>query len=169
MINWTRYRDFLRNPHALTEDPYSSLSLAQRKRRRYSQGMYKTLSISTSSEGFFDITEKVNKVIRDMGIREGICLVFTPHTTCAITLNENADPDVQHDLRLTLNSVFPDDPRFRHMEGNSHAHAKASALGSSSTMIIEEGKLVLGIWQGLYLVEFDGPRTRKVQVKCISG
>ncbi len=131
--------------------------------------MYITLQIHTEREGFTDITEKVQKIVRGMNVTEGICTIFTPHTTCGVTLNENADPDVQHDLRISFSEAFPIDRRFRHMEGNSHAHARSSAMGSSATVIIEDGKIVLGIWQGIYLVEFDGPRTRNVLVKCIAG
>ncbi len=131
--------------------------------------MYTTLTIQTQTEGFTDITSDVQESIRKMKIHDGICVVYTPHTTCGVTVNENADPDVQHDLRLSYAQAFPIDSRFRHMEGNSHAHARASAMGSSATIIIEDGRLVLGIWQGIYLVEFDGPRTRNVLVKCIAG
>ncbi len=131
--------------------------------------MYTTLDIKTEAEGFFDITARVQQMIRSEGITEGICTVFTPHTTCGITLNENADPDVQHDLRLSFAQAFPSDRRFRHMEGNSHAHARSSAMGASCTVIIDKGRLQLGIWQGIYLVEFDGPRVRQVYVKCIPG
>ena len=90
-----------------------------------------------------------------------------PHTTGAITINENADPDVKHDLTLGLDAAFPDRAAFRHAEGNSDAHLKCSTVGASETILIEDGKLLLGIWQGVYFCEFDGPRTRKYFVKIM--
>ena len=100
-------------------------------------------------------------------MQNGICLVYCPHTTAGMTINENADPDVVTDLLFALDKTFPDRPEFRHMEGNSAAHLKASTMGSSVTVIVENGNLVLGTWQGIYFCEFDGPRTRKFYVKVM--
>jgi secondary thiamine-phosphate synthase enzyme len=112
-----------------------------------------------------DVTRDVANVVRSSGAREGQVIVFVPHTTAAVTINENADPDVQHDLLLTLAELIPQDRRgYRHGEGNSDAHVKASLLGSSETVLLREGKLVLGTWQGVYFAEFDGPRTRRMHV-----
>ncbi len=120
----------------------------------------KELSISTPNEDFIDITNTVNKAIRESGIKEGHCTVFIPHTTAGITVNENADPDVISDMLFALDKTFPDYAEFRHFEGNSAAHLKSSSLGCSQTFIIYEGQLLLGIWQSIYFAEFDGPRNR---------
>ena len=103
------------------------------------------------------------------GVKDGIAIVYCPHTTAGITINENADPDVIYDLLIGLNKAFPDRPEFRHSEGNSAAHLKASAMGSSVTVIISDGKPLLGTWQGIYFCEFDPPRSRKFYVKVVSG
>lgn len=124
-------------------------------------------SLRTDSEGFYDITAQVREAVRKSGVIEGICVVFCPHTTAGITINENADPDVVHDLLFALGRTYPDRPEFRHAEGNSPAHLKAGALGSSVTVIVSEGSLALGTWQGIYFCEFDGPRTRKFFVQPI--
>ncbi len=131
----------------------------------YGKGMYHTLTIQTQKEGFYDITNEIEDIVRSSGIKSGICIVFSPHTSCGITINENTDPDVQHDLKIAYTQAFPEDKTFRHFEGNSSAHAKTSAVGSSTTVIVEENSLLLGIWQAIYLVEFDGPRRRNVFVK----
>jgi len=102
-------------------------------------------------------------------VKDGIAIVYCPHTTAGITINENADPDVIYDLLIGLNKAFPDRPEFRHSEGNSAAHLKASAMGSSVTVIISDGKPLLGTWQGIYFCEFDPPRSRKFYVKVVSG
>jgi len=122
-------------------------------------------SLSTGPEGFYDITAMVREAVRKGGLTDGLCLVYCPHTTAGITVNENADPDVLHDLRLGLRRAFPDHPEFRHREGNSAAHLKASVIGSSVTVIVEDGELRLGVWQGIYFCEFDGPRERNFLVK----
>ncbi|MCF7805695.1 MAG: secondary thiamine-phosphate synthase enzyme YjbQ [Candidatus Marinimicrobia bacterium] len=128
-----------------------------------------TFNVSTGQRNeFTEITGKVSNIVRDSDVQNGICVVFTPHTTAGITINENADPSVQHDLKLKLNEVFDDDPRFRHMEGNSDSHLKSSTVGCSEQIIIDGGRLVLGTWQGIYFCEFDGPRTRKVHVQILS-
>jgi secondary thiamine-phosphate synthase enzyme len=126
-------------------------------------------TLKTQRDGFIDITSHVRQSVTDSGINKGIAIVYCPHTTAAITINENADPDVVHDLLLGLNAAFPDRSEFRHAEGNSAAHLKASTIGSSATVIIENGSLVLGTWQGIYFCEFDGPRSRKFQVIVIEG
>jgi len=114
-----------------------------------------------------DITEAVARAVREAGITDGLCLVYCPHTTAAITINENADPDVARDLRFELDKVIPFDDGYHHGEGNSAAHIKSSLVGCSETLIIEGGRPVLGTWQGIYFCEFDGPRTRRVIVKGI--
>ncbi len=125
-------------------------------------------SISTSSkEELIDITSQVSEAVKKDGIEEGVCLVHIPHTTAAVTINENADPDVQHDLLLGLDAAFPDRNEFRHSEGNSSAHLKSNCIGCSQTIIISKGRLLLGTWQGLYFCEFDGPRRRKYFVKTM--
>ena len=117
---------------------------------------------------FVDITDRVHEVVERSGIRKGMCVVYCPHTTAAITINENADPNVVHDMLLWLNRAVPKEQAgFRHGEGNSDSHIKASLVGSSATVLIENGDLVLGKWQGVYFCEFDGPRTRSVHVQII--
>lgn len=123
--------------------------------------------LETPAYGFVDITARVKQVVRESGIDEGLCVVFCPHTTAAITINENADPDVVHDLKLALEEIFPDRRDFRHAEGNSAAHLKSSAIGASETLLVSNGSLTLGTWQGIYFCEFDGPRHRKVYVQVV--
>lgn len=125
-------------------------------------------SLQTETEGFYNITGSVRRALTESQIRDGICVVFCPHTTAGITINENADPDVVKDLLFALKETFPDRAEFCHAEGNSAAHLKASYMGSSATVLVEDGHLVLGTWQGIYFCEFDGPRTRKYFVKFIS-
>lgn len=114
-----------------------------------------------------DITNLVRSEVVRNNIKDGIAVVFVPHTTAGVTINENADPDVVDDILLSLNKSFPELREFRHMEGNSDAHIKASLFGASSTIIIENGDLKLGTWQGIYLCEFDGPRNRNIYIKII--
>ncbi len=125
----------------------------------------KQFTLSTPHEEFIDITNQIEGFIMELGVVSGTALVFCPHTTAAITINENADPDVQHDMLLGLNTVYPQDQRFRHMEGNSPAHLKCSTVGASEQLIIHNGHLVLGTWQSVYFCEFDGPRSRKFFVQ----
>lgn len=126
------------------------------------------LRINTNKpQEFIDITDLVNEQIRREKVQNGIAVVFVPHTTAGITINENADPDVVEDMLSALNKVFPVKGDYRHYEGNSHAHIKASLMGSSLTVIIENGRIKLGTWQGIYFCEFDGPRNRKVYIKII--
>jgi secondary thiamine-phosphate synthase enzyme len=117
---------------------------------------------------WLDITARVRDVVRRRGTRQGIVVVYCPHTTAAITINENADPDVVHDALAWLNRAVPQhQPDFRHGEGNSDSHIKASLVGSSATVLIENGDLVLGRWQGVFFCEFDGPRHRTVHVQVL--
>ena len=116
-----------------------------------------------------DITHHVLKAVSDSKVTDGICSIFVPHTTSAVTINENADPSVPEDIVMQLSKVVPYNDNYRHAEGNSDAHIKASLMGSSKTIIVESGKLVLGTWQSVFFCEFDGPRTRKFYVKVIKG
>jgi secondary thiamine-phosphate synthase enzyme len=117
---------------------------------------------------FVDVTEQVRGAVRHSGVGRGLCVVYCPHTTAAVTVNENADPDVVHDMLLHLERTVPQDQSgFRHAEGNSDSHIKASLVGPSVTLLVENGDLVLGRWQGVYFCEFDGPRTRSVMVQVV--
>jgi secondary thiamine-phosphate synthase enzyme len=131
--------------------------------------MLESFTLQTAKEGFYDITESIRTAIRNSGVREGLCVVYCPHTTAGITINENADPDVVRDLLLGLNRSFPDRQEFRHSEGNSAAHLKAGVIGSGATVIINDGAPLLGTWQGVYFCEFDGPRRRRYFVKIVEG
>jgi len=126
-------------------------------------------SLPTPREDLYNITAQVREAVAKSGISSGIAVVYCPHTTAGITINENADPDVVKDLLYGFGKAFPDRLEFRHYEGNSAAHLKASAAGSSATVIIKDGKLLLGTWQGIYFCEFDPPRSRKFFVKIIEG
>ena len=124
------------------------------------------IEISTTEQvQFFDITDKVQNAIGEEKIDKGICTIFIPHTTAAVTINENADPDVSTDMIKEINKIVPFSDNYRHFEGNSAAHIKSSMIGTSETVIVENGKLKLGRWQGIYFCEFDGPRRRKIWVK----
>jgi len=124
---------------------------------------------TTQHTQFIDITGEINKVLNDLGIQEGICYIYIPHTTAAITINESADPTVQLDIIQQLNKMVPWEGDYKHGEGNSAAHIKASLVGNDCHVIINEGRLLLGTWQGIFFCEFDGPRNRKVYLKIISG
>ena len=124
-------------------------------------------SLTTQREHFYDITSDVRDAIAKSGVTSGLVTIYSPHTTAGITINENADPDVVHDLLLGLGKAFPNYREFRHMEGNSTAHLKASTMGTGATVIIEQGKPLLGIWQSVYFCEFDPPRKRRFYVKII--
>ena len=126
-------------------------------------------TLKTAKEGFYDITPAVREAIKKSITNDGLCIVYCPHTTAGITINENADPDVIKDLLYGLEKAFPDRPEFRHSEGNSAAHLKASCIGSSVTIIVENGVPKLGTWQSVYFCEFDGPRERKYHIKVIGG
>lgn len=128
-----------------------------------------TFTVSTKSRNqLIDITSEVTGVIRESGVSDGACIVFTPHTTAGITINENADPSVKSDISMKLSDVIDQDSRFRHMEGNSDSHIKSSLIGCSEYIIVEGGRPVLGTWQGIMFCEFDGPRSRRVHVQ-VSG
>ena len=130
--------------------------------------MIQTFQVKTTAQTeFIDITSSVQQGVQKTGVEEGICIIFVPHTTAAVTINENADPSVPQDIVMELNKIVPFEDRYQHREGNSPAHIKASLLGCSQTVLIESGKLVLGTWQGIFFCEFDGPRDRKVHVKVI--
>ncbi|HON23181.1 MAG TPA: secondary thiamine-phosphate synthase enzyme YjbQ [Syntrophales bacterium] len=118
---------------------------------------------------FIDITGQIQAILRQEKIREGVCHIFVAHTTAAVTINENADPDVPRDIITILDRLIPREGRYRHGEGNAAAHAKASLVGASETVLIENGRLALGTWQGIFFCEFDGPRLRKVFVKPIAA
>jgi len=123
---------------------------------------------TTKDQQFINITSYVRRAVSDSGVKGGIVTVFVPHTTAGVTINENADSDVVADILSGLNKAFPVHGSYLHFEGNSHAHIKASLMGSSCTVIIENGALKLGTWQGIYFCEFDGPRNRKVYIKILS-
>jgi secondary thiamine-phosphate synthase enzyme len=127
------------------------------------------LSVSTSCRNqMLNITHQVEQIVSQSGIQNGIVTVFCPHTTAGITINENADPDVCHDILLTLNKLLPQNlPGYRHCEGNSDAHVKSSLIGCSRQVMLNKGSLVLGTWQGLFFCEFDGPRTRSIHVQIM--
>lgn len=132
--------------------------------------MKSNLTIPTSQAcEFVDITSRVEKLVTDSKIQDGLVVIFVPHTTAGVTINENADPDVKHDLLLQFDRIAPQSKDFRHGEGNSPAHIKSSLVGSSVNIIISGGRLNLGTWQGIYFCEFDGPRTRKLNIKIIEG
>ena len=130
----------------------------------------KKISIRTKErEEMLDITALVQNIIREENVQIGLCVVFTPHTTAAITINENADPDVPADIAIALESAIPHRATgYRHAEGNSAAHVKSSLVGASETLIIAKGRLVLGTWQAIFFCEYDGPRSRQVFVKIIA-
>lgn len=111
-----------------------------------------------------DITRDAKRIVKESGIRNGLCHVYCPHTTAAITINENADSDVVHDLLFSMETYYPNRVEYRHGEGNSHAHLRASLIGASETVPVADGRLLLGTWQGIYFCEFDGPRRRRVIV-----
>ena len=115
-----------------------------------------------------DITRSVREALQKTDVKNGVCMVFVPHTTAAVTINENADPSVRRDILMELNKIVPFEDRYDHTEGNSPAHIKASLLGPSQAIFVESGDLMLGTWQGIFFCEFDGPRNRKVHVKVIA-
>jgi len=122
---------------------------------------------SKSRIELIDITSKIEDVVRNMGIKTGICYIFVPHTTAGITINENADPSVGADILMKLNKLVPVRDNYSHSEGNSDAHIKSTLVGTSVTVFIENNRLMLGTWQGIYFCEFDGPRKRKIFIKVI--
>lgn len=132
--------------------------------------MIQTLQVRSSKQTeLIDITRSVAEAVHKTGVKEGFCVIFTPHTTAAVTINENADPSVPRDILMELNKIVPFEDRYQHSEGNSAAHIKSSLVGCSRTLFIESGKLLLGTWQGIFFCEFDGPRSRQVHVKVVKG
>ena len=128
------------------------------------------LSVKTRSKTeFIDITSDIKSVVKQAGIDQGICMLYVPHTTAGITINESADPSVQSDVLMVLNQMVPWDADYRHLEGNSPAHVKSSLVGPSELIAIEDGALVFGTWQGIFFCEFDGPRNRKVHVRIMEA
>jgi secondary thiamine-phosphate synthase enzyme len=119
---------------------------------------------SGSRNEMIDITTEVQEAVDKSGVKDGYVILYVPHTTAAITINEGADPSVKHDILSALNKLIPHDSSYRHAEGNSNAHIKSSIIGCNETVLIENGKLVLGIWQHIFFFEGDGPRTRKVYI-----
>ncbi|HSB07588.1 MAG TPA: secondary thiamine-phosphate synthase enzyme YjbQ [Thermodesulfobacteriota bacterium] len=131
--------------------------------------MIQTFQVKTSRRtDLVDIKRSVQEAVRKSGVKEGVCFVFIPHTTAAVTINENADPSVLEDIMRSLDKIIPFDGPYQHLEGNSPAHIKSTLIGCSQTVLVESGELVLGTWQGIFLCEFDGPRTRKVHIKVAS-
>ncbi len=127
------------------------------------------IGIKTSrTDELVDITAQVLNVVNDSGVEDGVCVIYCPHTTAGLTINENADPSVKHDILCGLDKMIPN-IKFSHMEGNSPAHIKASLMGFSLQVLIQNGSLVLGTWQGIYFCEFDGPRSRNIHVQITAG
>ncbi|WP_028589645.1 secondary thiamine-phosphate synthase enzyme YjbQ [Paenibacillus massiliensis] len=133
--------------------------------------MLHTIEITTAKrDEMRDVTREVAAFVDQIGIQEGLVVVYCPHTTAGIAINENADPDVKKDVLMRLNEVYPwEHPEYRHMEGNTASHLKAITTGNSQTVIIHKGRLLLGRWQGIYFCEFDGPRTRQIHLKILQG
>ncbi len=134
--------------------------------------MIKSFDVPTQEHAqLIDVTARVEAMVRQSGVENGVAVVFVPHTTAGVTIQENADPDVQRDLLAALAHAVPDQlpAGWRHAEGNSPSHVKTSMVGNSTTILVEGGELVLGTWQGVYLCEFDGPRTRRVLVRVLRG
>jgi len=128
-----------------------------------------TLSVSTNQRvDFVDITSRVREAVASGGVQDGIVTVYVPHTTCGVTINESDDPDVAADITMQLAKLVPHDAGYAHYEDNADSHIKTSLVGSSEQVFIQDGKLVLGRWQGIFLCDFDGPRTRKVYLKILS-
>ncbi len=126
---------------------------------------WKTITVESSQRvQFINVTAKVAALVNESGAKDGVCSLFVPHTTAGITINENADPDVVRDLTVTLAKIAPEDGDYRHAEGNSDAHLKASLMGASVVVPVSGGKLALGTWQGIYFCDFDGPRRRNLKV-----
>jgi secondary thiamine-phosphate synthase enzyme len=131
--------------------------------------MLHTLSVPTGSRTeFLDLTSSIQDLVRQSGVSEGLCHLFVPHTTAAVTINENADPSVISDILMVLNKIISDREAYRHAEGNSPAHIKSSLMGPQLTVLVSGGRLLLGTWQGIYFCEFDGPRNRQLHIKIVA-
>lgn len=133
-----------------------------------SNNLYKFVIESNKSQQFIDVTSYVIDCINNSNVKDGIVVVYCPHTTAGITINENADPDVVRDMIVALDKVFPITGDYKHFEGNSHSHLKSSYVGIEKTLIIENGNLILGTWQSIYFCDFDGPRKRNMFIKVFS-
>ena len=132
--------------------------------------MFEKISIKTNDRvEFVDITSKIQSAVKKTGVDSGLVMIHIPHTTAAVTINENADPDVTADIKKEINKVIPFDDNYAHLEGNSAAHIKSSLFGVDQSIIVKNKKLLLGTWQGIYFCEFDGPRSRNIYLKIIEG
>ena len=132
--------------------------------------MLKKISLESKDKvQFIDITSKIKKIAAEENIESGLLQIHIPHTTAAVTINENADPDVQKDIKKEINKIVPFNDNYAHREGNSAAHIKSSLFGCDQSLIIDNNKIVLGTWQGIYFCEFDGPRNRNIYIKIIEG
>lgn len=132
--------------------------------------MIRYLEVYTQKRTHFeDITAEIKEIVSQSGVKEGICYIYIPHTTAGVFINENADPDVKWDIEQTLEKLIPWEDGYKHVEGNAAAHIKSILVGTSASIPIHKGNLMLGTWQGVFFAEFDGPRTRKVIVKIIEG
>jgi len=137
------------------------LTLAKKERQMI-------LSVKTRERTeLVDITSEINRLVQKSGIEQGLCMVYVPHTTAGVTINESADPSVKSDILMVLNQMVPWEANYRHLEGNSPAHVKSTLVGPSELIAIEKGRLVLGTWQGVFFCEFDGPRNRKLHVRIV--
>jgi len=131
--------------------------------------MLQTLTVHTGSRTeFLDLTGRIQAAIQESGVQDGLCHLFVPHTTAAVTINENADPSVIADILMVLNKLISERESYRHLEGNSPAHIKASVIGPQLSLMVSGGRLVLGTWQGIFFCEFDGPRTRRLHLKIVA-
>ena len=128
------------------------------------------LNVKTNSRTeLIDITSQIAEQVRQSGVSDGLCMLYVPHTTGAVTINESADPSVRGDIQMVLNQIVPWEANYKHLEGNSPAHVKATLVGATELLAIENGALVLGTWQGIFFCEFDGPRTRKIHVRILDA
>ncbi|MDF1591001.1 MAG: secondary thiamine-phosphate synthase enzyme YjbQ [Desulfobacterales bacterium] len=128
--------------------------------------MKTSITVKTKAKTeLIDITAEIQHLVRSQGVADGLCMLYVPHTTAAVTINESADPSVRSDILMVLNKIVPWEAGYRHLEGNSAAHVKATLVGASEMIAIESGSLQLGTWQGIFFCEFDGPRTRKLHVR----
>jgi secondary thiamine-phosphate synthase enzyme len=158
-----------RRPRCGTPAEYRHACPVEPPRGCYKRFTFDTLTIPTSRHrDFVDVTDRVEAIVAGSGVGDGICLVFSPHTTAGLTINENADPDVVSDLLRAFDDLLGDERRFRHAEGNSGGHALTSLVGPSVALPIHGGRLELGQWQAIYLCEFDGPRQRTLQVQVVA-
>lgn len=129
--------------------------------------MVHTLRTQLKTE-LIDITSDIQQLVKSSGVKDGYCMLYVPHTTAAVTINESADPSVREDILMILNQMVPWKAPYRHLEGNSPAHVKSTLVGASELIAIENSRLVMGTWQGIFFGEFDGPRTRKIHVNCFA-